>query len=93
MTSIEKKLLKNLNNQLFSSELSEFFSDTWFSASETSSKEIFSSVVSSIFELSTSGVAVSESSAKSSLDTWIFSGDFLALLEGRIGVPLFEISP
>ena len=26
-------------------------------------------------------------------DTWIFSGVFLALLDGKIGVPLFEISP
>ena len=41
----------------------------------------------------TSGWAVSDNSAKSSLDTWIFSGAFLALLEGKIGVPLLEISP
>ena len=40
-----------------------------------------------------SGWAVFDNSSKSSLDTWIFSGDFLALLEGNIGAPLFEISP
>ena len=68
-------------------------SDTWSSASETSSREIFSSEVSSLLGLSTSGVAVSESSAKSSLDTWIFSRAFLARLDGKIGVPVLEISP
>ena len=50
-------------------------------------------MLSSSVEESTSGLAVSDSSAKSSFETWIFSGAFLALLEGKIGVPLFEISP
>ena len=31
--------------------------------------------------------------ARSSFETWIFSGIFLALLDGSIGTPLFEISP
>ena len=70
-------------------------SASWFSDSETSSKETSpcSFVVSSPKELSTSAVAVSDSSAKSSFVNWIFSGVFLALLDGKIGVPLFEISP
>ena len=32
-------------------------------------------------------------SAKSSFETWIFSGTFLALFDGKIGAPLLEISP
>ena len=74
---------------------SEDTSSSWFSDSDTSSKETSpcSFIVSSPTELSTSAVAVSDSSAKSSFVTWIFSGVFLALLDGKIGVPLFEISP
>ena len=68
---------------------------SWFSASDTSSKETssWSFIVSSFSVTSTSGLAVSDNSAKSSWETWIFSGVFLALLDGKIGVPLFEISP
>ena len=38
-------------------------------------------------------MAVCDNSSKSSFETWIFSGAFLALLEGKIGAPLLEISP
>ena len=77
------------------SESSTDKSAPWFSDSDTSFKETSpcSFIVSSPTELSTSDVAVSDSSAKSSFVTWIFSGVFLALLDGKIGVPLFEISP
>ena len=51
------------------------------------------SIESGTSEESISALAVSDSSAKSSLDTCIFSGIFLALFDGKIGVPLFEISP
>ena len=71
------------------------WSVAWFSVSVNSSNETStcSSPVSSVADVSISGLAVWESSAKSSLETWIFSGIFLALLDGKIGVPLFEISP
>ena len=71
-------------------------SDSLFSLSETSSKEISSCSESTSWSTGvsgTSGWAVSDNSAKSSFDTWIFSGAFLALLDGKIGVPLFDISP
>ena len=65
------------------------------SLSETSSRDTSPSsfIVSSPTELSTSTLTVSDNSAKSSFVTWIFSGVFLALFDGRIGVPLLEISP
>ena len=77
------------------SESSGLILDSWFSFSDTSSKEIspWSLSLSSEVDASTSGWADWESSAKSSFETWIFSGVLLALLEGNIGVPLFEISP
>ena len=50
-------------------------------------------MISSSADASTSGLADSDNSVKSSLETWIFSGAFLALFDGNIGVPLFEISP
>ena len=54
----------------------------------------FSSSVSSTAD---SGVEISSdvffNSAKSSSETLIFSGTFLALFDGRIGTPDFEISP
>ena len=77
------------------SESSVFASASWFSCSETSSKDTSpcSFTVSSPAETSTSGLAVSDNSARSSWETCIFSGAFLALLDGNIGVPLFEISP
>ena len=76
------------------SEPSELSSD-WFSLSVTSSNETSacSDSAPSVSFTSTSGFAVSDNSAKSSFETWIFSGFFLALFDGRIGVPLFEISP
>ena len=43
--------------------------------------------------ISTSGWADGESSARSSFETWIFSGIFRALFDGSIGTPLFEIWP
>ena len=80
---------------MFVSLSSEADSVVCSSASDTWSREMSPSSVSvsSLIELSTSGLAVSDSSAKSSWETWIFSGAFLALLDGKIGVPLFEIYP
>ena len=76
------------------SESSEL-SSAWFSLSVTSSNETsaWSDSVSTVSFTSTSGFAVSDNSAKSSFETWIFSGFFLALFDGKIGVPLYEISP
>ena len=71
---------------------SEFVSELCFSASDISSKETSpSSVFSSA--ASTLDSADPFNSSRSSFETFIFSGIFLALFEGRIGVPLFEISP
>ena len=80
---------------MFSASFDVSCSVAWFSVSVTSSNEtsLCSSPVSSVAAVSMSGLAVWDSSAKSSLETWIFSGVFLALLDGKIGVPLFEISP
>ena len=80
---------------MFCSVSSEEFSVACSSASDTSSSDIskFSVSTWSSTGLSTSGFAVSDNSARSSWDTWIFSGVFLALLDGSIGVPDFEISP
>ena len=71
-------------------------SAAWSSLSETWSKETSpcsASASSDTGASGTSGLAVSDNSAKSSFVTWIFSGVFLALFDGKIGVPLFEISP
>ena len=65
-------------------------SDSTTSSNETSS---WSFVFSSLAWTSISGFAVSDNSAKSSFEIWIFSGALLALLEGKIGAPLLEISP
>ena len=77
---------------------------SWFSVSEASDTVSSWSFISSK-ETSTSSSCASSTgselgcsvvfcnSAKSSFDTWIFSGIFLALLDGSIGTPLFEISP
>ena len=60
------------------------------SSIETSSSESFSiSVVLGAADVEVS-FAISD---KSSFDTWIFSGIFLALLDGNIGWPLLETSP
>ena len=59
-----------------------------FSSSEIWSNETSSSCDSSFW---TGGVLVN--SARSSFETWIFSGVFLALLDGKIGTPLLDISP
>jgi len=66
-------------------------SNSLFSLSETSSNETSSCSVSASSDVgaSISGLADSDNSARSSLDTWIFSGVFLALFDGSIGVPLF----
>ena len=67
-------------------------SEVWFSVSFTSSNETSpcSSPVSSVADVSISGLAVCDNSAKSSFETCIFSGVFLALFDGKIGVPLFK---
>ena len=77
---------------MFSSSLAS--SETCSSASETWSRET-SSLSSASLGASTltSGWDEGDNSARSSFETWIFSGIFLALYEGRIGTPLFEISP
>ena len=72
---------------------SVFASVSWLSLSETSSSETSPCSDSSEIVSSISGCAVLESSSRSSLETCILSGVFLALLDGRIGAPLLEISP
>ena len=79
----------------YCSEFSELSASCWsFSAISSRETSLLSSTPPSSAGVSFDwGAAAFCNSAKSSFETWIFSGTFLALLVGNIGVPLFEISP